>query len=134
MKVSFLVGRLTRDPVASSGGEYPRALATIACTALGYGAARETEYVDLVVDGKLAAVVLEHGHEGDLIAVVGNEALKHFQRRNGEKATMNEVYVTSFDFLGQQQGARRDPARRPATNGAAAAAPGPLREGGRRGR
>ena len=99
MKQATIIGRLTREPIAAKNLTYPRALATCACTVLGQSAQRTTEYVDLIIDGNLATTMLTHGKEGDLIAASGNESLKTFTRRDKTDGTMNEIYVTAFEFL-----------------------------------
>lgn len=103
MKLAFIVGTLTRPPRRANTGSLTRVLASVACSFIGHGATRGTEFVDIVIDGPLAEVLLTHGKTGDEIAAVGTESLKRYRKRNNEEAFMNEVYVLDLEFIGQRR-------------------------------
>jgi hypothetical protein len=97
MKVTTASGRLTRAPKAQQGASH-RVFATIACTVVGTNAVRGSEYVDLVLEGQLAELVLKHGAVGRTITVIGNEHSKTFRKRDGSPGFTNEIYVLELDL------------------------------------
>ncbi|MHB8139647.1 MAG: single-stranded DNA-binding protein [Vulcanimicrobiaceae bacterium] len=99
VKITFLVGRLTREPVRATSTSYPRAYATIAANVVGLNGEHATEFVDVILDGHLATTMLTHGHKGSTIAGVGREHLKQFTKKSGEQQLVNEVYMLDFDFV-----------------------------------
>jgi single-stranded DNA-binding protein len=99
MKITFAVGRLTREPVRARTSDYPRAYATIAAKVVSINGEHTTEFVDLIIDGHLATTMLAHGHKGDSLYVVGREHLKEYtHRESGKTGHTNEIYVLDFDF------------------------------------
>jgi single-strand DNA-binding protein len=63
----------------------------------------ETDFINLVVLGKLSEVMANHVHKGDKFGVTGRLQIRIWNKDNGEKAYFTEVVVNGFDFPNKQQ-------------------------------
>ncbi|MEH7355091.1 single-stranded DNA-binding protein [Neobacillus drentensis] len=58
----------------------------------------ETDFINLVVLGKLSEVMANHIRKGDKFGVTGRLQIRIWNKDNGEKAYFTEVVVNGFDF------------------------------------
>jgi single-strand DNA-binding protein len=58
----------------------------------------ETDFLNLVVLGKLSEVMANHIRKGDKFGVTGRLQIRKWDKDNGEKQYFTEVVVNGFDF------------------------------------
>jgi single-strand DNA-binding protein len=58
----------------------------------------ETDFINLVVLGKLSEVMANHVRKGDKFGVTGRLQIRKWEKDNGEKQYFTEVIVNGFDF------------------------------------
>jgi single-strand DNA-binding protein len=58
----------------------------------------ETDFINLVVLGKLSEIMANHIRKGDKFGVTGRLQIRIWDKDNGEKAYFTEVVVNGFDF------------------------------------
>lgn len=58
----------------------------------------ETDFINLVVLGKLSEVMANHVRKGDKFGVSGRLQIRKWEKDNGEKQYFTEVVVNGFDF------------------------------------
>ncbi|MGF6951885.1 single-strand DNA-binding protein [Neobacillus sp. B4I6] len=58
----------------------------------------ETDFINLVVLGKLSEIMANHVQKGDKFGVTGRLQIRIWNKDNGEKAYFTEVVVNGFDF------------------------------------
>lgn len=58
----------------------------------------ETDFINLVVLGKLSEVMANHIRKGDKFGVNGRLQIRKWEKDNGEKQYFTEVIVNGFDF------------------------------------
>jgi single-strand DNA-binding protein len=65
----------------------------------------ETDFINLVVLGKLSEVMANHIRKGDKFGVTGRLQIRKWEKDNGEKQYFTEVVVNGFDFPNKSQNA-----------------------------
>jgi single-strand DNA-binding protein len=58
----------------------------------------ETDFINLVILGKLSEVMANHIQKGDKFGVTGRLQIRKWEKDNGEKQYFTEVVVNGFDF------------------------------------
>lgn len=58
----------------------------------------ETDFINLVVLGKLSEIMANHVRKGDKFGVTGRLQIRKWEKDNGEKQYFTEVVVNGFDF------------------------------------
>ena len=97
-----LVGRLTRDPqVRRTTSDIPVATLTVAVDDRMKDAngQKQTLFIDVVVWNNQADNVGKYLRKGSLVGVDGRLRQRQYDRRDGSKATVFEVWADSVQFL-----------------------------------
>ena len=84
----------------------------------------KTEWINLVVNGKLVEVVEQYVRKGTQLYVSGKLTTRKYTNANGEEKTISEIRVRDIVLLGSKPEASEAPAR-PARPAAPAPAPAP---------
>jgi single-strand DNA-binding protein len=58
----------------------------------------ETDFINLVILGKLSEIMANHIRKGDKFGVTGRLQIRKWEKDNGEKQYFTEVVVNGFDF------------------------------------
>jgi single-strand DNA-binding protein len=58
----------------------------------------ETDFINLVILGKLSEIMANHVQKGDKFGVTGRLQIRKWEKDNGEKQYFTEVVVNGFDF------------------------------------
>jgi single-strand DNA-binding protein len=58
----------------------------------------ETDFINLVILGKLSEVMANHIQKGDKFGVTGRLQIRKWEKDNGDKQYFTEVVVSGFDF------------------------------------
>ena len=98
--VAIIVGRMGQDPeirYAANGN----AVANLSiATSKKYKGEEETEWHRIVCFGKLADVVKEWVHKGDLIGIQGEIRTRKWQDQSGNDSYSTEIKVREMQMLG----------------------------------
>lgn len=97
-----LVGRLTRDPqVRRTTSDIPVATLTVAVDdrMKDVNGQKQTLFIDVVVWNNQADNVGKYLRKGSLVGVDGRLRQRQYDRRDGSKATVFEVWADSVQFL-----------------------------------
>ena len=100
--VAIIVGRMGQDPevrYAANGN----AVANLSiATSKKYKGEEETEWHRIVCFGKLADVVREWVHKGDLIGIQGEIRTRKWQDQQGNDRYSTEIIAHRMDMLGSK--------------------------------
>lgn len=99
---AILIGRLTRTPeLRITPNNISVTTVTIAVDR--HGGKNETDFIDVVMFGKLAENVCKYQDKGNLIAVDGHIQTRSFETKEGWKRKVVEVVAESVQFLRQKK-------------------------------
>jgi single-strand DNA-binding protein len=98
--LAIIVGRLGQDPeIRYTQAGDPVANMSIA-TSKKYKGVEETEWHRVVGFGKLAGVIQEWVHKGDLIGIQGEIRTRKWQDQSGHDRYSTEIIAHRMDMLG----------------------------------
>lgn len=98
----ILIGRLTRDPemrYTPSGKSVSSFSLAVDRPYVNQQGNRETDFIDVVVWGKLAETVVNHLGKGRLVAVDGRLQIRSYETQDGQKRKAAEVVAETVRFL-----------------------------------
>jgi len=104
----ILIGRLTRDPemrYTPSGKSVTSFTLAVDRPYVSQQGSRETDFIDIVVWGKLAETVVNHLGKGRLVAVEGRLQIRSYETQDGQKRKAAEVVADNVRFLDRPKGA-----------------------------
>ncbi|MED0677520.1 single-stranded DNA-binding protein [Aneurinibacillus thermoaerophilus] len=99
---AILFGRLTRDPdlrYTTSGTAVCMFTLAIPRRMIGENGERETDFLPIVVWGKLAELCAEHLKKGQQAAVEGRIQIRNFQNKEGRRVYVTEIAADHVQFL-----------------------------------
>ena len=71
-----------------------------------------TNYIPVVVLGKIAIVTREFLHKGSLVGVEGILSQRSYEREDGTRANVIEVVCSSIDLLDKKEQAKKQPSKK----------------------
>mgnify|MGYP000862270792 CR=1 FL=1 len=101
-----LVGRTVREPdIRSTQSGKQVAMVTIAVDRNFKSANgdRETDFIPLVIWGKLSEVVDKYVTKGKQIGVTGRLQVRNYEDKDGKRVYITEVIVNDLQLLGSRQ-------------------------------
>jgi single-strand DNA-binding protein len=115
MNKVILIGRLVRDPElrhAATGTPVARFTLAVDRRTKPDGA-READFIQIVVWGKMGETCHEHLSKGRLVAVDGRLQVGSYEGKDGQKHTSAEVVAENVRFLSPKPSAPGEPAPEP---------------------
>lgn len=96
-----LIGRLTRQPeLRMTPNATPVTSLTLAVDRRpNQSGQRETDFIDVILFGKLAEVTCKYMDKGRLVAVEGRLQTRSFETKDGQKRKVWEVVADNIQFL-----------------------------------
>lgn len=109
---AIIVGRLGQDPdIRYTAAGAPVANMSVA-TSKKYKGEEETEWHRIVCFGKLAGVVQEYVHKGDLVGFTGELKTRKWQDQAGHDRYSTEIIAWEMQMLGSKNsGSGKPPAQ-----------------------
>lgn len=97
----ILIGRLTRQPELriTPGGTSVTTITLAVDRRPIQGGQKETDFIDVVLFGKLADVTCQYMDKGRLVAVEGRLQSRSWETKDGQKRKSWEVIADSIQFL-----------------------------------
>ena len=97
-----LIGRLTRQPELriTPSGVSVTTITVAVDRKPTQGGQRDTEFIDVVLFGRLAEVTCKYMDKGRLVAVEGRLQSRSWETKDGQKRKSWEVVADSIEFLG----------------------------------
>jgi single-strand DNA-binding protein len=98
----ILIGRLTRQPELriTPGGVSVTTITLAVDRRPTQSGQKETDFIDVVLFGRLAEVTCKYMDKGRLVAVEGRLQSRSWETRDGQKRKSWEVLADSIEFLG----------------------------------
>ena len=93
MNIVILSGRLASEPTVKTTSNNKRVLETAIGVRKGYGATRETMWVDLIAFEYTADKMASWLHKGDLFGIRGREDVSSYTDKEGKKRKSVKVIV-----------------------------------------
>jgi single-strand DNA-binding protein len=106
----ILIGRLTRQPelrVTPSGVQVSSFTLAVDRRPTQSGQ-RDTDFIDIVVFGRLAEITCKYMDKGRQVAVEGRLQTRTYETKDGQKRKAWEVYGENVQFLGPKPRTRSD--------------------------
>lgn len=93
-----MIGRLTKDPVlrATPTG---KSVATVSLAIPRQYEKDKSDFIDIVIWGKLAENVAKYMHKGSKVAVNGNLQMRKYTDSQGKERTTYEIVAQGVEFL-----------------------------------
>ncbi|HHW27365.1 MAG TPA: single-stranded DNA-binding protein [Firmicutes bacterium] len=106
----ILIGRLTKQPElrVTPGGTQVSTFALAVDRKPNQSGQRETDFLDIVVFGKLAEITCKYMDKGRLVAIEGRLQTRTFETKDGQKRKVWEVIAESVEFLGPKPRTKPD--------------------------
>jgi len=98
--LALIVGRLGQEPEVRYAGNGNAVANMSVATSKKYQGTEETEWHRIVGFGKLAEVIREWVHKGDLISVQGEIRTRKWQDQQGNDRYSTEIIAHRMDMLG----------------------------------
>lgn len=97
-----LIGRLTRQPELriTPSGVSVTTITVAVDRKPTQGGQRDTDFIDVVLFGRLAEVTCKYMDKGRLVAVEGRLQSRSWETKDGQKRKSWEVVADSIEFLG----------------------------------
>lgn len=97
----ILIGRLTRQPELriTPGGTSVTTITLAVDRRPGQGGQKETDFIDVVLFGRLADITCQYMDKGRLVAVEGRLQSRSWETKDGQKRKSWEVIADSIQFL-----------------------------------
>lgn len=97
----ILIGRLTRQPELriTPGGTSVTTITLAVDRRPSQGGQKETDFIDVVLFGRLADVTCQYMDKGRLVAVEGRLQSRSWETKDGQKRKSWEVIADSIQFL-----------------------------------
>jgi single-strand DNA-binding protein len=111
-----LVGRLTRDPelrYTPNGKAVAGFSLAVNRRFANQQGDRETDFIDIVVWGKVAETCANHLGKGRLVGVEGRLQIRSYETQDGQKRKAAEVVADNVSFLDRPKGAAESPEEEP---------------------
>lgn len=102
----ILIGRLTRDPemrYTPSGKPVTSMALAVDRPYTNQDGERQTDFIDIVVWGKMAETVANHLNKGRLVAVEGRLQIRTYEAKEGQKRKAAEVIAENVRFLDRKK-------------------------------
>lgn len=111
MNQVFLIGRMTKEPELSRTGSGTARLPFSLAVDREYtkNGEKETDFIPVVVWGKLAENCAKYIGKGSLVAIQGRLQVRRYQTQDGKNRTITEVVATNAQFLDRRKPAAADP-------------------------
>ncbi len=107
MNKVVLIGRLTKDPELRFTPNNGTAVATFTLAVdrkfLGPNGQKETDFIPIVVWGKMGETVANYMNKGRLIAISGRMQTRSYDAKDGTKRYVTEVVADDVQFLDKGQ-------------------------------
>ena len=106
MNKVIMIGRLTKDVSLNTTGVKPVGKFTIAVNRdfKNKDGKYDADFINCVAFDKRAEVIAKHFSKGSQIALTGSWRTGSFDGKDGNKVYTNELFVDSFEFIGQAAG------------------------------
>lgn len=106
----ILIGRLTKQPELRIT---PSSVSVTSFTLAvdrkpNQSGQKETDFIDVVLFGRLAEVTCKYMDKGRLVAVEGRLQTRVYETKDGQKRKVWEVIADSIEFLGSRPRARNE--------------------------
>jgi len=106
----ILIGRLTKQPELRIT---PSSVSVTSFTLAvdrkpNQSGQKETDFIDVVLFGRLAEVTCKYMDKGRLVAVEGRLQTRIYETKDGQKRKVWEVIADSIEFLGPRPRARNE--------------------------
>lgn len=100
-----LIGRLTRQPeLRITPSSTPVTTITLAVDRRpSQAGTRETDFIDVVLFGKLAETTCRYLDKGRQVAIEGRLQTRNWETKEGQKRKSYEVYADNIQFLARPQ-------------------------------
>ncbi len=97
-----LIGRLTKQPELriTPSGVSVTTITVAVDRRPTQGGQRDTDFIDVVLFGRLAEVTCKYMDKGRLVAVEGRLQSRNWETKDGQKRKSWEVIADSIEFLG----------------------------------
>mgnify|MGYP002765862444 FL=1 len=106
MNKVIMIGRLTKEVALNTTGAKPVGKFTIAVNRdfKNKDGKYDADFINCVAFDKRAEVIAKHFSKGSQIALTGSWRTGSFDGKDGNKVYTNELFVDSFEFIGQATG------------------------------
>lgn len=106
MNKVVMIGRLTKEVALNTTGAKPVGKFTIAVNRdfKNKEGKYDADFINCVAFDKRAEVIAKHFNKGSQIALTGSWRTGSFDGKDGNKVYTNELFVDSFEFIGQATG------------------------------
>ena len=106
MNKVIMIGRLTKEVALNTTGAKPVGKFTIAVNRdfKNKEGKYDADFINCVAFDKRAEVIAKHFSKGSQIALTGSWRTGSFDGKDGNKVYTNELFVDSFEFIGQATG------------------------------
>lgn len=103
MNKVIMIGRLTKDVALNTTGVKPVGKFTIAVNRdfKNKEGKYDADFINCVAFDKRAEVISKHFNKGSQIALTGSWRTGSFDGKDGNKVYTNELFIDSFEFVGQ---------------------------------
>jgi single-strand DNA-binding protein len=98
MNIVHLLGRLGKDPEFKQLENTSIVKFSLA-TSEKYKDKEQTEWHNIVFFGKIAEVLKNYVHKGDMLQVSGKIKTRSYEGKDGEKKYVTEIIGTGFNFI-----------------------------------
>ena len=107
MNKVIMIGRLTKDVVLNTTGTKPVGKFTIAINRefKNKDGKYDAYFINCVAFDKRAEVISKHFTKGSQIALTGSWRTGSYDGKDGNKVYTNELFIDSFEFVGQANNA-----------------------------
>lgn len=101
----ILIGRLTRQPelrVTPSSVSVTGFTLAVDRRRLNSQGQRETDFIDIVMFGKLAEITCKYMDKGRQVAIEGRMQVRSYETKDGQRRKAVEVVADNIEFLGSR--------------------------------
>ncbi len=105
MNKTFLIGRLTNDPVLEQNDKYTKCKFTLAINRMKEGA----DYISCVAWNKTAEAIGKYLHKGNQTAIEGHIQTGSYDAQDGTKRYTTDVIVENITFIGNNEKIKEEP-------------------------
>ena len=104
MNKVVLIGRLTKDPDLSYLPSTGKAAVRFSLAVPRPFKKEETDFINCKAFGKIAETIATYVSKGRQIAIIGSIRTGSYEGKDGTKKYTTEVWLDSFEFIGNNQG------------------------------
>ena len=102
MNQVILIGQITKKPELRYSPQTQNAVCTFSLAVNRVGKQDETDFLNIVLFGKLAEAVANHKQKGEQIAIQGRIQTRSYEKE-GQKRYVTEIFAHHVEFIGNRK-------------------------------